>query len=88
VRHASDVCATTSMMKGIVDVFVLVVGVASTRQRGVEDAGWGRQGALRGLPCPPGKKETNERGYLRCVGTGCTVTACNRAQRHTGRCMS
>lgn len=54
--HASDMCATTGMMEVIVDVFVLGVGVASTRQRGVEDAGWGRQAALRSLHARPGRR--------------------------------
>lgn len=48
-------CATASMMESIVDVFVSGVGVASTRQRGVEDAGWGRQAALRSLHTRPGR---------------------------------
>jgi hypothetical protein len=56
VCHASDMCATTTLMKGMADVFVLGVGVASTRQRGVKDAGWGRQAALQSLHARPGRR--------------------------------
>lgn len=76
------------MRESIVDVFVLGVGVDSARQKRRRGCVLGSAGSTTELACQTGNGRTNERGYLRRVGTGCTVTACNRAERHTGCCMS
>ena len=56
--HASDMCATTTLMKGMVDVFVLGVGVASTRQEASRvQAGVGRQ---HYRACMPDREEGDQ----------------------------
>jgi hypothetical protein len=90
MRHASGTCTTIGIIKDIDDVFVSGVGEArawaAPGEEASRDARWGRhaQAALRSLPCQAGTTGTNERAYLRCVGTRCAVTACALVQRQTG----